>query len=119
MAVRLIRENDDYFEDDYFEDDFAEDGYNGVSNELPEDVDNFLMDFAQVYGGITYEDITDFGAVWDLLKPRTQNLVYNTINQIEEACDDTGLDYYEAAEEYADVKNDCEQLIDLVKGHMK
>ena len=100
-------------------DDFDDEYGNTVSNELPPDVDIFLMDFAQVYGGIDYNNIVDLGAVWELLPEETTDAIYQTINQIEEACDDTGLDCYETAQEYGDVRDDCERLIQLVKGHEK
>lgn len=114
--MELVEESLSIKEDHEVDDDYE---YNSVSNELPADVDIFLMDFAQVYGGIDYSNIADLGAVWELLPEETTDAIYQTINQIEEACEDTGLDCYETAQEYGDVKDDCERLIQLVKGHEK
>ena len=46
---------------------------NPITNTLPSDIDDFLQDISQIYGGISYMDIMKFGEVYtqkDLMKLR-------------------------------------------------
>lgn len=97
MAIEILREG------------------NSVSNGLPARIDSFLQDFAQMYSGITYGDIMKFGKLYKTLSKDTLQLMKKYIKNIREGMEYSGGDIYDAAEEYDDVKQDCDSLVKLIK----
>lgn len=87
-----------------------EEGYlnegNPVSNNLPARVDNFLQDFAQMYGGISYDDIANCTYSKELKK---------CISDIKVELKGYSGDIYELAEEDEYFKSLCDNLIKIVK----
>lgn len=85
---------------------------NTITSTLPPMIDKFLMDFAQTYGGITYDDISNLGEVWKTTANADD--IHGIVLKLRAAMKDFSGDLYEAAQEDADIKRRCDKLVSLV-----
>lgn len=79
---------------------------NSVSSSLPYSIDNFLQDFAQMYGGIDYTDIMNCADSKELRV---------CVSKIKRELKGYAGDIYELSEEDTDFKNLCDDLVRIVK----
>ena len=81
---------------------------NLVSGNLPRRIDNFLQDFAQSYGDITYTDIMNIS---DNDIPKIKSIVSKMKRELK----DYYGDIYELSLEDSDFKKLCDELIKVIK----
>lgn len=84
---------------------------NTITNTLPVSIDDFLHDFAQVYGEISYNDIAKFGNSDN----KDLKSLRKYISIINRACRESQLDIYECSEENSIVKDACNNIVKLIK----
>lgn len=90
-----------------------------VKEILSQNLELYLQDFAQEYGGIDYNDISELSKCWDKLEGTTQLRIRKFVSKIKKACKETGLDAYELSQEYPEDKENCEQLVRHIKSAIK
>ena len=86
---------------------------NPVTTTLPSRIDNFLEGFAQVYGGITYNDITKLSDHWS--DKSVSSEIKKNVNYLLREMKDIGMDLWEAAQEYDDIKASCDKIVAVIK----
>lgn len=82
---------------------------------MSENLELYLQDFAQEYGGIDYNDISELKKCWDKLENATTSRIRKFVSKIRKACKETGLDAYELSQEYPEDKENCDQLVKHIK----
>lgn len=88
---------------------------NTVTRDLPEALDNFLQDFAQVYGGISYNDIMELGKSWDTMDKGDKRLINKFVKDIKSWAEDSPFDYYELSEMDDTFEQMCDDLVRAIK----
>jgi predicted transcriptional regulator len=90
-----------------------------VNEILSDNLELYLQDFAQEYGGIDYNDISDLSKCWDKLENATKSRIRKFVSEIKKACKETGMDAYELSQEYPEDKENCENLVKHIKNAIK
>lgn len=88
---------------------------NTVTNHLPIKVDLFLETFVQSYGELTYTDILQLGDIWDMLERTTQIKIRHYVAELMGACNEMGMDIWEAADNDYEVEQMCKDLIGTIR----
>lgn len=85
---------------------------NSVSSQIPASLDNFLQDFAQTYGDLTYNDIIEFGkhATAETVKDLKKKVA-----SLKRIMREMGCDLYEAAQEDDEVAELCQDIGNIIK----
>lgn len=86
----------------------------GSANCMPADLYDDLIDFCQDYGKINYRHIQKLDSIWDQISVTTQMKIKDYIDEIQEDCELEGMSAYEAAKEYEDIRETCQNLVGLV-----
>lgn len=87
-----------------------------ITSDLPIKVDNFLQDFVQVTGKLSYGDIMKFGEKWKMIEKTNQTIIKKLIQSAKRVMKDySELDMYEIYEESPEFKKTCDQIIRMVK----
>lgn len=98
---------------------------NKITNDLPENINDFLMDLSQQTELISYSDIMYLGNVWNKLDSiNHKNLLKQSIEigveRSQELLEDfLDLDIYEAMEEDDDVNFEITNLVEFIKRAIK